>query len=144
MKKLFNSISWLLSKIPGISPSLLVDLSERRFFSYVGGYLGFAVGIPGGMDLLGVDSIYVQKTVLFFIILFFPFAIFVYNHGRPGPDEWKSYEKIIIPIFVLLSIVIPYKFDPSQLSFITSDITISNKLKNGRVEIKRFNNLTSG
>ena len=80
---------------------LVSDLSERRLVQYVGAYIALAFGIVQfamlAEERYGWSSSLVDKLVLFFVLLLPAVVVFTYNHGKPGADAWKPFEKVFIP-----------------------------------------------
>lgn len=88
--------------------SLFNDLWERRVPQFLATYVGVSWGIIQFMifasNRYGLDSSYIDKFLLFVLILIPSVVVFTYNHGRPGHDNWKGYEKIMIPFNFLLAV----------------------------------------
>jgi len=89
-------------------PSFFADLWDRRVFQYLATYAGATwAAIQVGewlVERYGFSDSLVEKIIVFLLICLPAFLIFVYNHGRPGADSWKPYEKILIPVSLLLGI----------------------------------------
>lgn len=82
--------------------SFWADLWERRFPQFLFTYFGIVWGMTQFLVFLttryDLPHNIVDKFLLFCTILLPAICIFIYNHGRPGRDSWKSYEKIFIPL----------------------------------------------
>ena len=81
--------------------SLIQDLWDRRLFQYLGTYLGVSFGLIQFAEFLEsrfeLGPNLVEKVFLFLLIMLPAVALFIYNHGRKGHDEWKPIEKYFIP-----------------------------------------------
>ena len=80
-------------------PSLIQDLWDRRFFQYVGTYLGVCFGLVQFAEFLegryGLENNLFEKVFIFLVIMLPAVALYIYNHGRKGHDAWLPIEKII-------------------------------------------------
>ncbi len=89
--------------------SLFQDLWNRRFFQYLATYIAVCWGIVQfllfAVDRYKLDSSIIEKFLLFALICLPAMAMFIYNHGRPGDDDWKPVEKIFIPASLILGIM---------------------------------------
>ncbi len=111
-------------------PSLLQDLWDRRFFQYIGTYLGVSFGLvqfaeflEGRYDLAGN---LVEKVLIFLVIMLPAVGLYIYNHGRKGHDGWKPYEKIFIPVSLIAGLGLSiFLFDHAEAS--TEKISITNE-----------------
>lgn len=86
------------------------ELKERRIVQYLGAYVGLAFGIiqfaEFAVNRYGWSESLVDKILIFFVALLPAIIIFTYNHGKPGIDNWRSYEKIIIPGNILVAFIL--------------------------------------
>ena len=82
-------------------PSLIQDLWERRFFQYIGTYLGVSFGLIQFAQFLEdryeLQNNLVEKAFIFLLVMLPAVALYIYNHGRRGHDEWKPIEKFFLP-----------------------------------------------
>jgi len=88
---------------------LVSDLSERRLIQYIGAYIALAFGIVQFAMLAeqryGWSSSLVDKLVLLFVLLLPAVVVFTYNHGKPGHDAWKPFEKVFIPANIAVALI---------------------------------------
>ena len=111
-------------------PSLLQDLWDRRFFQYIGTYLGVSFGLvqfaeflEGRYDLAGN---LVEKVLIFLVIMLPAVGLYIYNHARKGHDGWKPYEKIVIPVSLIMGLGLSiFLFDNAEAS--TKKISITTE-----------------
>lgn len=132
--------------------SFLSDLWERRFPQFLATYLGVVWGITQFMVFLTERYDFPASIVdrfLFFCLLLLPaVAIFIYNHGRPGKDTWKPYEKILLPLNLLFALGIAGFFGnmnsanansaPSQIEVTTDDGETITRLVPSSTQAKTF------
>ncbi len=89
-------------------PSFLQDLWDRRFFQYLATYVAVCWGVVQfllfAVDRYQWDNSTIEKFLLFAIICLPAVAVFIYNHGRPGDDEWKPFEKVLMPATLVLAV----------------------------------------
>lgn len=110
--------------------SLLQDLWNRRFFQYLGTYLGLSFGLLQFMDFLvnryQLDSSLVDKTFIFLAVLIPAVATFIYNHGRPGHDRWNRFERFFIPASLVIGLTLAVVlFNDSAAQAATEKISIA-------------------
>jgi|GEM_PF-3593989 len=93
--------------------AVVKDLWERRVPQILGIYLGASWAIIEFISSLLVDRYQFSPELititLFALLLMIPTVLMIaYFHGRPGPDQWTRFEKIGIPInlIVTLSIIL--------------------------------------
>jgi tetratricopeptide (TPR) repeat protein len=98
--------------------SYLKDLWNRRFFQFLAAFLGSGWALIQFADWFVVrydfDSVYVDRLALFLLLFLPAFLVFVYNHGKPGPDDWLFFEKIFIPLSFVIGIFLSYVLLPSK------------------------------
>ena len=89
--------------------SFITDLWERRVPQFFATYVGICWGIlqflKFASERYGLNDYWIDKFLIFALILIPTVAIFTYNHGRPGRDGWKGYEKILVPINFIVAFV---------------------------------------
>ena len=111
--------------------SSLQDLWDRRFFQYLGTYLGLSFGLIQFADFLAnryaLGTNLVDKVFIFLLALLPAMAVFIYNHGRKGHDEWRPFEKIFIPASLVLGLTLAVvMFNDSAAKAATEKISITN------------------
>ena len=88
--------------------SIIQDLWDRRFFQYLGTYLGIGFGLVQFAEFVearyGLENNLVEKVLIFLVVMLPAVAIYIYNHGRRGHDAWQPIEKIFIPLSLVLGI----------------------------------------
>ena len=87
---------------------LFSDLKERRFFPFLFSY------ILGAFTIVQLAEWVIQRYTyspywtdaifLFFVLLLPSVVMFIYHHGKPGPDSWKPMEKWFIPLNIVIAI----------------------------------------
>lgn len=89
--------------------SFITDLWERRVPQFFATYIGVCWGIlqflKFASERYGFNDTWIDKFLIFALILIPAVAIFTYNHGRPGRDMWKGYEKFLIPVNFVVALV---------------------------------------
>lgn len=111
-------------------PSLLQELWDRRFFQYVGTYLGLSFGLLQFMDFLvnryQLQSSLVDKLFIFLLAMLPAVLVIAYNHGRPGRDRWRSFEKVLLPGSLVLGLTLAVvMFNDSSARAATEEISIA-------------------
>jgi|GEM_PF-4458246 len=86
------------------------NLKHRRFFPFLFSY------ILGGFTIIQLTewicvrygfSPYWTDAIFLFLVLLLPgVVVFIYNHGAPGPDTWKPYEKWALPLNVVIAVAL--------------------------------------
>lgn len=88
--------------------SFMSSLWERRFFQYFATYIGVCWGILQfivfGVGRYGFDTSFIDKFLIFALILLPGVCVFIYNHGRSGDDLWTKFEKWFIPLNIAVAI----------------------------------------
>ena len=89
--------------------STVSDLKERRLVQYVGAYIALGFGIVQfamlAEERYNWPGSFVDKIVIFLVTLLPAIIVFTYNHGKPGPDVWKPFEKVFIPLNILVALL---------------------------------------
>lgn len=111
-------------------PTLLQELWDRRFFQYVGTYLGLSFGLLQFMDFLvnryQLNSSLVDKLFIFLLAMLPAVLVIAYNHGRPGRDRWRSFEKVLLPGSLVLGLTLAVvMFNDSSARAATEKISIA-------------------
>ncbi|MBT8234479.1 MAG: tetratricopeptide repeat protein [Saprospiraceae bacterium] len=109
---------------------LIADLWERRLPQFIATYVGicwaFLQFLIFAIDRYDLDSSYIEKFLIFSLVLLPAVSIYIYNHGRPGKDAWKKYEKIIIPINFVLALVFAGLFGGgSEMNAAPTEVTVT-------------------
>lgn len=98
--------------------SFITDLWERRVPQYIATYLGVVWAVTQFLDFLStrydLPPYIVDRFLTFCAILLPAVIIFIYNHGRPGRDGWKNYEKFLLPINFIVALVLAGMVDGSN------------------------------
>jgi tetratricopeptide (TPR) repeat protein len=91
-------------------PPAIRNLTERRVPQVLAIYLGAAFGIVQFVDFVGsrylLPAVWTDLTLLAVALLLPSVLLYTYNHGRPGPDEWRRSEKVFIPINLLVLVAL--------------------------------------
>src|SRR5688572_33390955 len=86
------------------------NLIERRVPQVLAIYLGAAFGVVQFVDFVGsrylLPPVWTDLTLLAMALLLPSVLLYTYNHGRPGPDEWRRSEKVFIPINLLVLVAL--------------------------------------
>lgn len=111
-------------------PSTLQSLWNRRFFQYLGTYLGLSFGLIQFTDFLvnryDLNSNLVDKVFIFLLALLPAVAVFIYNHGRPGHDQWRPFEKIFVPASLVVGLSLAMlMFNDASAHAATEEISIA-------------------
>ena len=96
------------------NPSFFSKLMERRFFQFLGSYLLGAWALVQFIDWMAVRfefSKYIPESALTFFFLMIPSAITViYFHGKTGPQKSNLFEKIFIPLNIVVAVFLSISF----------------------------------
>lgn len=88
--------------------SFFNDLWDRRFFQFLATYVGVCWGVLQFLQFActryGWESAIIDKFLLIAAIMLPSVIVFIYNHGRAGDDDWKPYEKYLIPINAIVAL----------------------------------------
>ena len=117
--------------------SAIRELKDRHIPQVLAVYLGAAFGVVQFVDFVGsrylLPAIWTDLTLLALALLLPSVLLYTYNHGKPGKDEWRSSEKIFIPInlAVLLGLV-GFVGAGSSLAPTSKRITVTDEKGNSR------------
>lgn len=96
------------------NPSFFTKLMERRFFQFLGSYLLGAWALVQFIDWIAVRfeySKFLPETALSFFAFMIPAAIaIIYFHGKPGTQKSNLFEKIFIPLNLIVAIFLALNF----------------------------------
>ncbi len=128
--------------------SFLENLWERRFLQYFISYLAAVWAIVQVVDWAvkryQFAPALTDAVILFLLTLLPSVLVFIYYHGRPGPDQWRTIEKIIIPLNLLLSFFLVGFIFKGQLSVKASEkVTVTDEEGNQTEREVPTNNFTS-
>ena len=91
-----------------VKPSFFQDLWNRRFFQFLATYIAVCWGIVQfllfAVERYKWDNAVIEKFLLFATLMLPAVIVFIYNHGRAGDDQWKPYERFLIPGNLLIAI----------------------------------------
>jgi hypothetical protein len=115
-----------------VATSLIDDLLERRLPQYLAVYLGGAwvlVEFFAFLEDRFLLSPHWTNLVLLTVLLLLPsVALFVYFHGRKGPDRWHRVERVAIPVNVLIVLVVLFaSFADKDLGAMTATVTVETE-----------------
>ena len=110
--------------------SLFADLWERRFFQFFATYIAVSWGLiqflEWAVKRYEMPSIWVDKLVVF-LLLMLPFVISViYVHGRSGPDKWLKFEKILYPLNIVVALGMSMFLVNSSAAVTTETVTVTD------------------
>ena len=113
--------------------SLLERLQQRRVFPIVGMYIAASwLVIELGdwvTERFGLPSAFTSYVFVAMIVMLPAVAMFAYNHGAPGKDQWTKSEKVFIPLNALLAIVAVYLIVPAvNVEAATEMVEIKNEM----------------
>jgi len=112
--------------------SIITDLWERRVPQFLATYVGFCWAFIQVLlfcsDRYGVDSSYIERFIIFALILTPAVVVFTYNHGAPGRDEWKNYEKYLIPANFVVALLFASLFGGvSEMNAAPTEVTVTTE-----------------
>ena len=107
-------------------------LLERRLPQYIAGYVVFSLGLiefTGFIINEFLLSPHLTRFVMVLLIVLFPsYFMVVYNHGRPGRDEWLKSEMICIPTnLVFAAVILFFLFRGQDLGAMTVAIQVRDE-----------------
>ncbi len=89
--------------------STVSDLKDRKLVQYIGAYIALGFGIVQfamlAEERYDWPGSFVDKIVIFLVVLLPAIIVFTYNHGKPGPDVWKPFEKVFIPLNIIIALL---------------------------------------
>lgn len=88
--------------------TLIQDLWERRFFQYTFSYLLGSFALVQFTEWMtkryGISGAWPDIALLFLLCMLPSVLLFIYFHGRPGPDRLRTVEKIVFPVNLIFAI----------------------------------------
>lgn len=113
--------------------SIFSELWDRRVPQFVATYIGICWGILQFLifasNRYNLNGNYIDKFLIFAVVLLPAVFIFIYNHGKPGRDKWKSYEKILIPVNFILALVFAGLFTGgNEINAAPVEVQVTNEL----------------
>lgn len=98
--------------------SIITDLWNRRVPQFTATYVGICWGILQFLifatNRYALENNLIDRFLIFAVVFLPAVLIFIYNHGSPGKDRWKVYEKILIPLNFILALVFAGLFSPGN------------------------------
>jgi tetratricopeptide (TPR) repeat protein len=112
--------------------SLIRSLLERRLPQYLLLYMGCAWGVMQFtqfiVDVYLLSPHWTKVAILATLLLWPGYLLVVYNHGRPGANQWRLSEKIGVPANLLLALVaIIFVFRGEDLGAATRSVTVADE-----------------
>lgn len=90
--------------------STVSDLKDRKLVQYIGAYIALGFGIVQfamlAEERYDWPGSFVDKIVIFLVTLLPAIIVFTYNHGKPGLDVWKPFEKVFIPLNIIIALIV--------------------------------------
>ncbi|HEY0809318.1 MAG TPA: tetratricopeptide repeat protein, partial [Longimicrobiales bacterium] len=113
------------------------NLIERRVPQVLAIYLGAAFGVVQFVDFVGsrylLPPVWTDLSLLAMALLLPSVMLYTYNHGRPGPDEWRKSEKVFIPVnLAVLFALVTFVGAGAPLSPTSKRITVTDEKGNTR------------
>jgi len=118
--------------------SFFTDLWERRFFQFLATYIAASWGLiqftEWGVRRYSIPSHWVDKVVVFLLLMLPTVICLIYLHGRVGPDKWFKFEKSLYPINAVIALLgsLLLVSAPAQETTATVEITDEE----GKVEVR--------
>ena len=98
-------------------PSFFENLQRRRVPAIVGMYIAATwLVIELGdwvTERFGFAESLTSFVFIAMLVMLPAVALFAYNHGAPGKDEWRNSEKILIPVNAAIAIAVLYFVSPA-------------------------------
>jgi len=108
--------------------SFIQDLIDRRFFRFFGTYLGVCFALLQFSEFVekrfSIGEGMVEKLFILMALMVPAVAMYIYNHGRPGHDQWLRSEKIFIPINFLVAGVVAFFFGTAGAAPVKQEVSI--------------------
>ncbi|MCB0641984.1 MAG: tetratricopeptide repeat protein [Phaeodactylibacter sp.] len=112
--------------------SFFENLWQRRFIQYTVSYLVACWGLLQFTDWVvkryALSAVWVDIIILFFLAMLPSVLVIIYNHGRPGKDQWRKVEKILLPTNLIIAILVLFLvFSGEYLGATASKVTVTSE-----------------
>jgi len=110
--------------------SFISKLWERRFFQFFATYIAASWGaiqfMEWGVKRYNIPSEWVDKLVVFLLMMLPLVVSFIYFHGKAGDDKWRKFEKIFYPINLVAALVMSFLVIDGSARSTTEEITYTD------------------
>ena len=110
--------------------SFFTNLWERRFFQFFATYIAASWGaiqfLEWGVKRYAIPSGWVDKLVVFLLVMLPLVVCVIYFHGKPGDDKWLKFEKVFYPINVIIALVMSMFLVNTTAESVTEVVTVTN------------------
>jgi tetratricopeptide (TPR) repeat protein len=110
--------------------SFFTNLWERRFFQFFATYVAASWGaiqfLEWGVKRYSIPSAWVDKLVVFLLVMLPLVLCVIYFHGKPGADRWLKFEKVFYPINVVVALMMSMFLVNSSAGSITEEVTVTD------------------
>ena len=110
--------------------SFITNLWERRFFQFFATYVAASWGaiqfIEWGVTRYSIPSAWVDKLVVFLLVMLPLVLCVIYFHGKPGTDKWLKFEKVFYPINFVVALMMSMFLVNSTAESITEEVTVTD------------------
>ena len=121
--------------------SIFATLWEHRVPQFFATYLGVCWAILQFLNFIcdrySLNGSIVDKFLIFVAILIPGVLLYIYNHGKPGPDPWTKLEKVILPGNLVLAGVLAIFLGGSNSAKASAPIEVVIADENGE-EVTRL------
>jgi tetratricopeptide (TPR) repeat protein len=112
--------------------SLIDQLRERRFIQFTVSYLVAGWGLLQFTDWVvkryAFAPVWVDIVMIFLIAMLPSVLLLTYNHGKPGKDQWRLVEKIMLPGNVVIAfLIIVFTFKGENLGATAERVQVTNE-----------------
>jgi tetratricopeptide (TPR) repeat protein len=112
--------------------TIIQKLWERRFFQFSFSYLLGSFALVQFSEWVvqryGISASWPDIILLFLVCMLPSVLLFIYYHGRPGPDRVRTIEKIVFPVNLILTIgIILLVFQGQSLNRIATAVKVINE-----------------
>ena len=115
---------------PDTQKSFITNLWERRFFQFFATYVAASWGaiqfLEWGVKRYAIPSAWVDKLVVFVLVMLPLVICVIYLHGKPGADKWMKFERIFYPINVVVALMMSMFLVDSTAKSITEEVTVTD------------------
>ena len=113
--------------------SIFANLWERRVPQFIATYVGICWGILQFLIFAttryGLGNHYIDRFLIFTLVLLPAVGVFIYNHGAPGKDKWKQYEKVLIPLNFVVALLFAGLFSGgNEMNAAPKEVTVTTEL----------------